>query len=255
MTSPIEPHMQQVLDSLRAGIEGVLGAQLVGLYLYGSLTTGEFTEGVSDVDLLAATAADLTDEQLGRLREMHAGFVRQHPAWDDRVEVAYLSTRGLRTFRTERSPIGIISPGEPLHRLSAGRDWLMNWYLVRIGAVTLLGPPPASLIPPVSMGEYLAAVREHAAYMCGTLAERRSIKEQSYAILTLSRALYTVRYGEYVSKQQAAEWMKGESPEWSGRIDHALEWRCDSAPRDDPETVFPETERFVSGVRALIAAD
>jgi hypothetical protein len=35
-----------------------------------------------------------------------------------------------------------ISPGEPIHRIQAGMDWLVNWYLVRTGGVTLLGPPP-----------------------------------------------------------------------------------------------------------------
>jgi hypothetical protein len=249
---PIEPRIQQVLNELRAGIAGVLGEQLVGLYLYGSLTTGDFTEGVSDVDLLAATAADLTDEQLERLREMHAALVGRYPAWDDRIEVAYLSTLGLRTFRTERSPIGIISPGEPLHRLSAGSDWLMNWYLVRSGGVTLHGPPPETLIPPVSIGEYVEAVRAHAGSMRDALRERRSIKEQSYAILTLSRALYTVRNGAYVSKQQAAAWAKQQLPAWSGLLDRALAWRSDPDPREDPDAVFPETSRFVQEVCALI---
>jgi hypothetical protein len=252
MALPFNEQMRAVLDELRDGIVAVLGGELLGLYLYGSLTTGDFTEGVSDVDLLAATAADLTDGQLDGLREMHAAFVRRRPQWDDRIEVAYFSTRGLRTFRTERSPLGIISPGEPLHRLSAGEDWLMNWYLVRSGGVTLLGPPPETLIPPVSTEEYVAAVRAHAGWMRDAPETRRSVKEQSYTIITLSRALYTVRHGEHVSKQQAAVWAKEQLAAWSGLIDRALAWRTDPAPRDDPDVVFPETSRFVQEVCALI---
>ena len=34
--------------------------------------------------------------------------------------------QALATFRTEFSDIGVISPGEPLHILSAGLDWLMK---------------------------------------------------------------------------------------------------------------------------------
>ncbi len=251
---PFDDLMQSVLDELKAGIVEVLGEELVGLYLYGSLTTGDFTEEVSDVDLLAATAANLTDEQLERLRRMHAAFVRRHPEWDDRVEVAYLSTRGLRTFRTDQSPIGIISPGEPLHRLSAGEDWLMNWYLVRRGGVTLLGPPPETLISPVPIDEYVEAVRTHAGRMRDALETRRSVREQSYIILTLCRVLYTVRHGVHGSKQQAAVWAKEQLPAWSDLINRALVWRTDPAPREDPDAIFPETSRFVREVCALVDA-
>jgi len=53
---------------------------------------------------------------------MHAEFIRKRPSWDDRVEVAYVSTRGLRTFKSRASTVAIISPGEPLHLKQVGRE-------------------------------------------------------------------------------------------------------------------------------------
>lgn len=255
MTIPLDVDREtsQLLDDLRAGIVGTLGARLGGLYLYGSLTTGDFTPGVSDVDLLAATAEDVTDAELDLLRRMHDELVRAFPAWENRVEVAYLSLDGLRTFRTRSSPLVIISPGEPLHRISAGGDWLMNWYLVRTGGVTLHGPPPEALIPSISLEEFIAAVRAHAEAWGEIVQTRDSIHEQSYAVLTLCRAFYTARHGEHVSKARAAAWAMDALPGYRDLIADALVWRVTPEPEGDPETFHPRTVRFVNVVRESIA--
>lgn len=131
-----------LLQMLSISIPKVLGEKVVGLYVYGSLVTGGYDDRVSDVDLLAVTTEDLDDETLERLCFMHTQIEKEDPQWSNRVEVAYLSTAGLRSFKTRTSPMINISPGEPIHRIQAGMDWLVNCYLVRTGGVTLLGPPP-----------------------------------------------------------------------------------------------------------------
>src|SRR5690242_3653132 len=47
--------VQPVLTLLRERIQAVLGDQLVGLYLYGSLSSGAFDPASSDVDFVAVT--------------------------------------------------------------------------------------------------------------------------------------------------------------------------------------------------------
>jgi hypothetical protein len=53
---------------------------------------------------------------------MHARLAEDHPAWDDRIEVAYVPTPALRRFKTEAGNIAIVSPGEPFHAKAAGKD-------------------------------------------------------------------------------------------------------------------------------------
>lgn len=253
MGPDITPETRRLLEDLQTGIRTILGDRLVGLYLYGSLVTEDFTPGVSDADLLAVTRGDVTNDDLDQLRIMHADLARRFPDWDDRIEVAYLSAHGLRTFRTERSPLTIISPGEPLHRVWAGEDWLMNWYFVRAGGVALYGQPPDALIPAISLDEFITAVRKHADDWGRVIETRRSIKEQSYAILTLCRALYSHRFGKPVSKERATAWAIGAMPEWSDLIERAWLWRSDPQPEDLPEIVYPETLRFINDARARIS--
>lgn len=253
MNTSLDPAITHLLDELQTGIASVLGDDFVGLYLFGSLVYGDFTEGVSDIDLLAVSRHIVTESEINQLRGMHRQIVDRHPAWEDRIEVAYQSLYGLQSFQTERSPMGIISPGEPLHLIDAGDDWLINWYFVLDHGVTLAGPPPDMIIAPVPHALFVESARDQARR---DWAQRiRDVKDQrgeSYAVLTVCRALYTHRTGELVSKQQAARWVQETFPEWSGLIEMALERRV-SAEDSGPVDTFAETVRFVEMVDEEIA--
>ena len=89
-----------VLDELQAGVTAVLGEQLVGLYLYGSLTTGDFTEGVSDIDLLASFSKPVTLLQLVALeRELSALLGRKVDLLTEASISPYLRGRILQEQR------------------------------------------------------------------------------------------------------------------------------------------------------------
>ncbi len=247
--------VNRLLDHLQGQIQNTLGDKLVGLYLYGSLISGDFDDNLSDVDLTAALRDNLNAADLDALRSMHQNLVAAFPQWDNRVEVAYITLHALRHFRTEYENIGIISPGEPLHLKRAGIDWLMNWYLVRSMGVTLFGPAPETIIAPVSREEFLQAVREHLLAWGGYIsASSPHHGSQAYAILTMCRGLYTLRHGEHVSKLKAAAWAQGELPEWAALIRNALVWRQKMHEYGTiPPPPFEETERFVRYVIDRVA--
>jgi len=235
-----------LLEQLVSGIHAILGANLVGVYLFGSLVTGDFERGSSDIDLLAATSADIDEREFDALLAMHNDFAATHPYWDGRIEVAYLSIMGLKTFRTQRSQLAIISPGESFHIKDAGSDWLINWYTVREKGVVLYGPPIETLIGPISKEEYIHSVRDYTNLWKERMQQPHSRPSQAYAILTMCRALYAVTNGEQVSKKQAALWAMKELPEWTTLIQNALKWRGDWRNEDvDHDATFAETRRFV----------
>ena len=240
------PEIDKLLKYLLGQIQQILGEKLVALYLYGSLVTGDFDRGISDIDLLAATASDIDDQEFERLQQMHYDIVARNPEWDDRLEIAYLSVTALKTFRTQMSQIGIISPGEPFHLTEAGKDWLMNWWVVREKGVTLFGPPPTALIDPISREEFVQTVQEHAQASAEWVHKMQNLPGQAYVILTLCRALYASKNREQVSKKEAALWAQASYPQWASLIKKALIWRTDW--RDEavePAATFPETVRFV----------
>jgi hypothetical protein len=238
--------VDELLDILRTQIIQTLGDKLVGLYLYGSLVTGDFDHVHSDMDLLAVTDGDLTEGMFGRLDALHAAFVANHPDWKDRVEIAYLSQQALKTFRTQASPLAVISPGEPFHFKEAGKDWLINWWVVRRQGVALYGPPAQDVIDIITDAEFQTTVREQVGEWRTYVYEMSRRKSQAYAILTMCRALHAYVKGEQVSKREAADWAAGYFPEWEPLIHNAWSWRI--APSDegvDHAATFAETVRFV----------
>lgn len=239
------PHVNAVIDRLRVGIRAALGERLVGLYLYGSLVTGDYDDDSSDVDLLAVTKTDITQSEFDALKQMQDALTAEQARWHDRIEIAYLSRHALQTFRTERSPIAIISPGEPFHVKDAGIDWLMNWYVVRTYGRTLWGPPPAAVIAPISRDEFVQAVKGHMHDWREWLDHIDTRPAQAYAILTMCRGLYTARHGEQVSKLRAAQWAAAELPEWSALILDALRWRKAWREDADPQQTLSQTHAFV----------
>lgn len=251
LTSYVE--IDELLGSLVESIRQILGQKLAGVYLYGSLVTGDFDAESSDIDLLAVTAADLEFQDFDRLQEMHNDVVSEHPKWDDRIEIAYLSVAALRTFKSQKSQIAVISPGEPFHIKEAGKDWLINWWVVREKGVAIFGPPPATVIEPISKEEFVQAVREQAKEWGEWISCSFKRKEQAYAILTMCRALYACQNGEQTSKQKAAQWAQEHLPQWASLIQKALVWR--DAWRDeavDHMATFPDTVRFVHFVKDQI---
>lgn len=219
--------IDSLLAEIRNDIQAVLSNRLIGLYLYGSYASGDDTPGVSDLDLLAATVDDITMDEIESLRQMHAAFVRRHPEWDDRVEIAYLSTTALGSFKERRSPLAIISPGEPLHLTDAGKDWLMNWHRVQHGGRVLFGPPPLTFMEPTSDAEFIESLRERARTADSWLAPAKNRKAQSYVVLTLCRTLVALRTGRHSSKAEAAAWVKREYPEWADLVNKAMTARLD----------------------------
>ncbi|HVC33772.1 MAG TPA: aminoglycoside adenylyltransferase domain-containing protein [Chloroflexota bacterium] len=251
LTTP-SADVQRMLTLLRARIRRVLGDKLSGLYLTGSLVTGDFDDDVSDIDLVAVTSTSLGPTEINALGAMHRAIAVAEKRWDNRIEVVYLTTDALRTYRTRTSTIAVTSPGEPFHTRDAGKDWLINWYVVREKGVTLFGPSPKTLIDPISPVELVQAVQDSARAWRDWIKETepRHRNAQVYAILTMCRALNTFNTGGYLSKRQAALWAQQHLPAWASIIRRALvSWR-DDWYRDDVDhgATLSETVRFVNAV-------
>src|SRR5450756_3220920 len=101
--------------ALASEIQGVLGDDLVGLYLYGSSVTGGFDPGVSDIDLVAVTSPEVGALDLTGFGQMQHAFVSRYPEWGDRLEIFYVGRATLQSFRTSPGSLAVISPGEPFH--------------------------------------------------------------------------------------------------------------------------------------------
>jgi len=222
-----------VVHSIQTQLPAVLGEQLIGIYLFGSLVWGDFDEDTSDIDILVVLTHDVDADLFATLDAFHDELALQYPYWAGRIELVYISLAALDSFKEKRSPIAVISPGEPFNIKDAGLDWLINWYTIRDQSQVLYGPRPTTIIPLITRQEFTDAVRmqvdewgdwvEHA---------RDSRPSQAYTILTMCRALYAWQEGIQTSKRVAAEWAMQQLPDQASIIANALEWRRDHRNND-----------------------
>jgi hypothetical protein len=240
------PDVDRLLARLLAEVRAVLGDELAGFYLYGSLSLGDFDPASSDVDFLAATRGVLPEASLTALAAMHARVAASGLPYAERLEGSYIPLRSLRRY----------DPADNLHP-TIGMDWAFgigphrsNWvierHILREHGRALYGPPPQELIDPVAPDDLRAAARDGLLNFWARQVHGpewlRTREYQAFAILTMCRALHTIVEGDVVSKRAAADWAKGAlDPAWTPLIDRALDWRHDHAPDDMTEML-----RFVA---------
>jgi predicted nucleotidyltransferase len=231
--------VQSLLEELVSDLQDALGDDLIGTYLYGSHVSGGFDPGVSDLDLVTVTSRDADQLDLAGLERTHLAFAGRHPEWNDRIETVYVGLDTLRSFRTSRGRLAVISPGEPFHlRDDPVVAWVQNWYLVRETGFALFGPPATSVVPSVSWPEFVDASRRYAAEIAAKDLDDVSPGYLAYSLLTLCRARRTVETGMDGSKQEAAAWARERDPDRAWLIDAALRCRHSGGTVgfDDPVT-------------------
>ncbi len=233
------PAVNDALALLLREARTILGAEFVGLYLYGSLSLGDFTPGSSDVDFLIVTRAALPPMTQEALATLHARLAVSELPYARKLEGWYFPRAALRRDDpAARAPtIGADWPfglGEP------GPVWVVERWIVRERGITVAGPPPAMLIDPVSpealRGAVRTLLRDFWARQLDGPGWLRPRSYQAFAILTMCRALHTLATGTVVSKPAAAAWATAHlAPRWSPLIARALAWRYDDRPDDMAE--------------------
>lgn len=249
--------VNDLLNELLTNIKDILDEKIIGLYLEGSLVLGDFDPKTSDIDLVAILESDINDLEFENLKKMHQDFVKKHPDWNDRIEVCYISKEAINSTKLKISDLVNISPGEPFHRMKSQKEWLMNWYLTREKSKTLFGLDPKEVINPISKEEFLDCVKDHVKSWGEWVGGMKNRYAQSYAILTLCRALYSYKNADQVSKFKAADWVKNKYPQFKNVINNALLWKK-SGPKDKDDSdksEYPKTVEFVNQVRELILED
>ena len=224
--------VNRLLADLTDGVVGVLGSGLVGLYLTGSLTYGDFERGSSDIDFLAVLDRPLQDNERSSLVEMHARIAERYPIWAERIEGSYITKNMLDSIEPPSTPRPYINGGafwEPDPQY--GNEWMINLYALRERGVSLVGPDPADLIPEVSIEEVREASRrdlfEEWLPKLNDPAFFESSHLQAYVTLTLCRILHRAWNDEVVSKRVAASWVRNTCDEqWIvDLIDRAERWQ------------------------------
>jgi predicted nucleotidyltransferase len=212
-----------LLDDLVARLPFLLRRNLVGIYLYGSLTQSAFNPARSDVDCVVVTERALSDAQFRRLGEWLSVSAKSNP-WTKRLQVSFLLRNKVLT---RNSPSCLYQFGK-LKRSKSDANPIIWLNILQSGEI-LYGPRPESFVPPITPQIMFQALVREVGYLREEIIEKPRSKwrdvafYRAYAVLTLCRILYSFRTGSVTSKPRAAKWAINHLPkEWSEIITQAL---------------------------------
>ena len=212
-----------MLGDLTTSLPVVLGRNLLGIYLYGSLTQRAFDSARSDVDCIVVTRRDLSDAQFARLDGWLTRAATSNP-WMSRLQMTILVRDQVLVMN---APGSLYQFGRLARTGSDGNPII--WLNVLKSGHTLYGPEPSSFVPPITTAILHEALVREVGYLRDEIdnaaSEWRDVPSyRVYAVLTLCRVLYSQATGRITSKPRAARWALSRLPKvWHPLIRHALE--------------------------------
>jgi len=221
------PEINALLQDLFKDVQHILRSHLVGMYLDGSLANGDFDED-SDIDFVVVTDEDVSENIFSALHAVHERLNLMDTYWSTNLEGSYISKYALRRYDPKHANFPNIERGfgERLKTVYHDETWNIHRYIVRERGIVIIGPDPKTLIDPISQNDLrqamLPALHGWAIEILNNPNKITRQGYQSYTVLSLCRILYTLKFGDVVSKHKAARWVKETQGEkWSALINEA----------------------------------
>jgi hypothetical protein len=193
----LPPDIALLLSRLREGL--VARGDLVGLYVYGSLATGDFSPACSDIDVIVMVEREPEKAALAELARLHEALATSGGA-AQRLNCLYV-------------PVAAGSDPDRLHNYWFGNR-MTHWQLkvmtqaelTSVG-VALYGPWPPPGIAPVPIGDVQAAVYEEITGYWRRIARRKKLWLHDawvdHALTVLPRAEAVLATGDLIAKSEA----------------------------------------------------
>jgi streptomycin 3"-adenylyltransferase len=238
---PVRSQIKRFVRDSRA----ILGENLVGIYLHGSLAMGCFNPERSDIDLLVVTHRSMSPET----KRLTAGLMLAQSGAPCPLEVSWVLESELKHWR-QPFPYDLHFSEGWRKRFEANLNRL-DWdvwgneakfdpdlaahftILLRRGGVVLFGPPVQQIFPVVPTGDYIDA-------LLYDFEEARDQIQQIpvYGVLNLLRVFWYLRDGQISSKEEAGNWGTQVLPDAELRTIAAM--AVASYIGEDPVAEFPK---------------
>lgn len=228
------PELREVLQRFAGDFTAELKENLFGIYLVGSLATGDFDLD-SDIDFLVVTNTELTEAILQPLVDIQVKIHAMDCYPAQHLEGSFISLSDLCDWGTvgQKNLYYFDNGSTTLEQTNHDNKWHVRWVLRERG-ITLIGPKPETFLQPVPMNELLNEIitsmhqgmTSFQDEMNRPLGFANSRFGQSFFVLTYCRMLHTLCSGMVQSKKAGAVWARQNmDPRWVRLIDQAWEER------------------------------
>lgn len=247
------PAVQQIVEALKQSIQATLEDNLFGIYLRGSLVTGDFNPEGSDVDLLVVTNRELSQADFERLDTMHRHLQTQPNRYANEIELAYVPSADINGFKPGKKYISL-ERGDQLRWKQLRHNWVVEFWAVRQYGLVVAGPEPKTFIEPIPMERVTAAIRlELGAWLeyvdsWESPGWQTHAGELRFAVETMCRVLYMFENQSLCSKPKAVQWALRHLPApWHLLVAESQNWESNTPT--NPQ-LTQQTQDFIRWVIA-----
>ncbi len=219
----IPAETKKLLDALKEGLAQILGRDLFGIYIYGSLTYNAFNPRTSDVDVVVVLDKDLNKSQILKLKRLHK-LMSSLGKRGDELEIDYVN-------RNKFFKPGFVYElyGKKFKKVKYKNIFkAIMWWNIKTSGITLFGPSPKKWLPKISKDQIHRELRRELNFNRKYInkGSKLLLWEQVYSTLTLCRLLYNHQKHTIPSKEQAGRWaLKNLDKKWHSIIKLALKYR------------------------------
>src|SRR5690242_17371713 len=191
----------------------IIGPTVRSVILHGSLSSGGFRPGSSDIDVLAVIDGDLADAQVTALEQL-----TRHADLGDAAGLDVHVVTSEVAGRPTRAPALQLHIGRYLggsvdfemeRRVSACPDLLAELSIARAGGRALSGAAPPDLIAPIP-ADWIIERGMHWLLTWRTLTD--DAENAAFMVLTACRIWRFAKENVHCSKLQAAQWALDRDP-------------------------------------------
>lgn len=224
----IPKDLSGLLQVMATDFPAILDTNLVGIYLWGSLTYQAFDETCSDVDCIGVTRRDLDDREFFELDKWFKNK-GENNRWVRRIDMRFVIDREFLD-KSSRCCGFYHYTGKFVRHGSDGNPII--WMNIAKSGITLWGQDAKMIAPQVSQQCLMEALQLELNYLKQDLAANagdrsdRAFVHNAYAALTACRILYSASHKALASKDQAYGWAMETVPlMWRAVIREAKENR------------------------------
>ena len=194
----------------------ILGSQLTGIYLHGSLAMGCFNPEKSDIDLIVVIEHEITDVQKMQFMEQIVALNRQAPAKGLEISIVlrkYCAPFIYPTpFELHFSPVHLQwfynNPQNYVENMKGmDKDLAAHFTIIRRYGVTLFGEEIEKVFADVPARNYIDSIWEDVKN-----AGKEIVDQPVYIVLNLCRVLAFLQDGLCLSKREGGKWAMEHLP-------------------------------------------
>ena len=204
-----ETEIQNCITCFTENLHSILGDKLLSVYLYGSVTLGDYKDGWSDIDLIGFTTEPASPSEAEKLLMLRQSLVdSENEPLFRKIEGAVVSFDEFSEKRYTRLVYWGTSGQRITDRFAF--DVFSMFELMRYGQL-IFGADIRDRLALPSYSELASGVRGHYEVIRKFARETDESLYSCGWLLDIARCLYTLRSGDIIGKTQAGEWALKEN--------------------------------------------